>query len=208
MLFEREGQVLAVLFGEGSERDDDVGNIDPLTVRNLAADFDDRFDAARRHALHAKHQLAIVDQQARIGFGRREQFGMRQMHARRVARRLVGVEHEGLALNQLGGAVLERPDAQLRPLQIDEDRRRAAGLLFERADRGDNFGVAGMIAVAHIDAKGVRPRAVQFGDHLGIGARGTEGRQDANLALAGGKALNHKCSDDYRTLGQCRLDAV
>src|SRR3546814_9265158 len=36
--------------------------------------------------------------------------------------------------------------SQLRPLQIDEDRRRAAGVLFERADRGDRLRMPGMVA--------------------------------------------------------------
>ena len=56
--------------------------------------------------------------------------------------------------------------------------------------------MTGMIAVTHIDAKGIGTGAVQLRDHLGIGAGGAKGRQDADLALAGGKALNHKCSDD------------
>src|SRR3546814_1457939 len=96
---------------------------------------------------------------------------------------------------QLRRAALERPDPQLRPLQIDEDRRGSAGVLFERADRGDRLRMPGMVAMAHIDAKGVGAGAVERRDHGGIGAGGTKGCQNAHLAPAGGETLDHNCSD-------------
>ncbi len=52
--------------------------------------------------------------------------GMRQMNARRVARRRIVVEREGLAERQLDAAVGELADAQLRPLQVGEDADRPA----------------------------------------------------------------------------------
>ncbi len=204
MLFEREGQVLAVLFGQRRERHDDVGDVDALAIRNPAADLDHCLDPARRDALHAQHQLAVVDQQARASLERGEQFGVRQVDTRRVARRLVGVEREGLAVHQFGRTVLEGTDAQLRSLQVDEDRRRAAGFLFERADRGNHLGMAGVVAVAHVDAKGVGARAVQFGDHLGIGAGGAKRRRDADLALAGVKFWTTNAPDRMKSWGRLR----
>src|SRR3546814_19678766 len=60
MLFEREGQISAVLFGQRGERDHDVGNIDAFAIRNLAADLDDGFDPVGRDALHEQHQLAEI----------------------------------------------------------------------------------------------------------------------------------------------------
>src|SRR3546814_6410468 len=105
------------------------------------------------------------------------------------------VLNEHFALYRFGGTILEGPDAQLRPLQVDEDRRRAAGLLFERSDRGDHLCMTFMVAMAHVDAKGVGARTVQLGNHRGVRACGPEGCQNAHLALAGDKALNHKCPD-------------
>ena len=61
--------------------------------------------------------------------------------------------------------------------------------------------MARMVTMAHIDAKGVGARAMQLGNHLGIGAGGAKGRQDAHLALAGGKILDHKCSERMKKLG-------
>src|SRR3546814_14810833 len=91
---------------------------------------------------------------------------MRQVDARRIARRLVGVEDEARALRKLGGPVLEGADAQFRPLQVDEDRRRAAGFLFERADRRDHLRIARMVPLAHIYAEGVGAVPVLRPDHL------------------------------------------
>src|SRR3546814_8030191 len=115
---------------------------------------------------------------------------MRQVDAGRVARRRVGIEDEALALYQLRRAALERPDPQLRPLQIDEDRRRAAGVLFERADRGDRLRMPVMVAMAHIDAKGVGAGAVERRDHGVTVVAGTQGWKNAHLAPAGGDNLN------------------
>src|SRR3546814_17351904 len=97
---------------------------------------------------------------------------MRQVDAGRVARRRVGIEDEALALDQLRRAALERPDPQLRPLQIDEDRRRAAGDLFARADRGDRLRMTGMVALDHIDATGVGAGAAEE-----TGSAGCRGRE-------------------------------
>ena len=116
----------------------------------------------------------------------------------------VGIKRERLALDQFDRAILERADAQLWPLQIDENRRRAAGFFLQRADRGDDLGMTGMIAMTHIDAKCVGTGAVQRRDHLGIRARRAKRRQDAHLALAGGKTLDHKCSEPIKSWGRLR----
>src|SRR3546814_9679174 len=104
------------------------------------------------------------------------------------------MEDEALSLDQLRRAALERPDPQLLPLQIDEDRRRAAGVPFERADRGDRLRMPGMVAMAHIDAKGVGSGAVERRDHGGDGPGGPNGCSNAPLAPAGGEPLDPDCS--------------
>ncbi len=48
------------------------------------------------------------------------------------------------------------------PEMITNCTGRATGVLFERADRRDHPGMVGVIAVAHIDAKGIGARPVQF----------------------------------------------
>ena len=69
-------------------------------------------------------QLAVIDQQRVARLDRGEDFRMRQVHARRVARRRIGVEDEILALVDLGGVVLERAEPQFRSLQVDQDADR------------------------------------------------------------------------------------
>ena len=56
---------------------------------------------------------------------------MGQVNAVRVARRLAGVEDEGLALLQHHAAVLELADAELRALEVGEDADRPSELLLD-----------------------------------------------------------------------------
>ena len=65
-----------------------------------------------------------------------------------------------------------------------EDRNRAAKALLDRADRGDGFGMGGVVAVAHVDAEGVGAGAHQLFDHFRAAAGGAEGGKDLYLAAA------------------------
>ena len=63
----------------------------PPTSTRVTARFGEVSTAVQPH-------LAVVEQQRVAGLERREDFRMRQVHARLVARRLVVVEHERRAL--------------------------------------------------------------------------------------------------------------
>ena len=71
-------------------------------------------------------ELAVVDQQAGAGRDGGENLRVRHGDAGRVAELVVAIEDEALAGLQLRLAALEAADAQLRPLQIGDDRRRPA----------------------------------------------------------------------------------
>ena len=98
---ERRFEVGEILRRQRRDRHDGVGQADALAVRDFAADLDARDDALRPGFGHDQAQLAVVDQEriARLDGG--EDFRMRQMHARRVARRRIGVEDEVLAVVDL-----------------------------------------------------------------------------------------------------------
>ena len=74
----------------------------------------------------AQAHAAVVEQQPVAGFEGGEDFRMGQLDARRVAGLGIGIEDEGLAERQVDGLVGEHADAQLRPLQVDEDADRVA----------------------------------------------------------------------------------
>jgi len=89
-------------------------------------------------------------------------------------------------------AILERANAQFRPLQIAQDGDRPAEFLFDFAHGRDGFGVRGMVAMAHIDAKRIGAGANQLADHLAVTAGRAECRQNFNLAATWGKLAHTK----------------
>ena len=81
-------------------------------------------------------------------------------------------------------AALELADAKLGSLEIGEDRRRPVEFLLEPAYRFDDLCMVRMGAVAHVDAEGIRAGLRQPSDHVGRGARRTEGGENTHLAAA------------------------
>src|SRR2546423_1556965 len=65
-------------------------------------------------------QPPVVEQQVRAGIQRRENLGMRQWRAARVAAGLIQVEPERVAGLQCDRSPAERADAQLGALQVDQ----------------------------------------------------------------------------------------
>ena len=184
-LLHREAKIATVLVRQGGHRHDDVGHIDALAIGEGAADFDDRVDTIVADRLHPQDQLAIVEQQPRLGHQSRIDFGMRQIDAARVAGRFIAVKDEGRALFQDREPLFEGADAQLWPLEIAQDGGRPVEFLFQRADRGDAGRMILMRAMAHIDAESVGPGDEQRPDHFGRIARGAKGRENAHLSRAG-----------------------
>ena len=107
----------------------------------------------------AQAHLAVVEQQPVAGLERGEDFRMGQLDARRVAgRRVVESRTKRLADGQLDRLVGEGADAQLRPLQVDEDADRAADLGLDLADGRHQLAHEVVVGVAHVDAEDVRTR--------------------------------------------------
>src|SRR6185437_4019885 len=81
---------------------------------------------------------------------------VRQVHARGVARRRIGIEDEILAAVDFGPVVLEAAEPELRPLQIDENADRPIAFRFNLADRRHQLTHLLVRGVTHIDAEDVR----------------------------------------------------
>ena len=127
-------------------------------------------------------EFAVIEQQARARLDRGEDFLVRQLDPGGVARRGITIEDEGAAGFQHDLAIRELADAQLRPLKIGQDRRRAAEPLLQPPDRLDERDLRLLIAMAHIDSEGVGAGLKQGGDHLGVAAGGAERGEDADFA--------------------------
>jgi len=82
-------------------------------------------------------------------------------------------------------------DAELRPLEVKQDRRRAMEFLLQRADVLDQPRLGLLIAVAHVDAEGVGAGEHQPADHPRVARRGSKRREDLHLARAGGEGFGH-----------------
>ena len=80
-------------------------------------------------ARHTQANPPVVEQDLGSRHQRPDQFGMRKLDPRRVARLGVGVQPEGLAGLKPDDAGGEAPDAQLWPLQVGNDCDRLAVLL-------------------------------------------------------------------------------
>ena len=192
MMFQREGQIAAVLLGHRRHRDHRVGHVDALAIRNHPADFGRAQDLVFIGADDAQAQLAIIDQQPLALLHDPEQFGMRQAHAGVIAGRRVTVELEMARVADNGAAILERADAQFWPLQVAQDGDRAAIFLLGLAHMRDGFGMGGVVAMAHIDAERIGAGEDELGDHLGRTAGRAECCQNFNLAATWGKLAHTK----------------
>ena len=120
---------------------------------------------------------------------------MRQIDARLAAGRGIAVKDEGLAVAQVGAAAGERAEPELRPLQVDEDADRAAGLFLHLADHRDPLPHPVMRSVAHVDAKDVGAGGEQGGDGLAVGRSGAERGDDFDAAATD---LQLRSSDNRR----------
>jgi hypothetical protein len=165
---ERRFQVGMVLCGERRERDRGVGQAHAFAVGQFAADLDAREDALLVGFEREKPDLAVVEQERVARRDGGEDFGMRQVHARGVAGRGIGVEAEGLVLGQRHGVGRETADPQLRALQIDQDADRPSVLGLHRANRRHQLAHALVRGVAHVDAEDVGARLEQAGDHAAV----------------------------------------
>ena len=101
---ERGFEIGAVLGRQRRERDHGVGQAHALAVGQLAADLDAGDDLLPARFGRDQADLAVVEQQRVAGLHAREDLRMRQVHARRVAGRGIGVEREGRAVVEHGRA--------------------------------------------------------------------------------------------------------
>ena len=121
---ERRVEVAPVLLGQRAGAEHGVGQADALAVGELAALLDLGDGAPRLDLLHPEAHAPVVQEDRVAGLERRQDLGMRKLHALVVARRSVAVEHEGLALFELDGLPVESADAELRALQVGQDADR------------------------------------------------------------------------------------
>ena len=185
ILLERRGEIGVILVGHGGGRDGRVGQAHALLVGDAPRDFDDGQRAASLGRGDPQHHFAVVDEDPVPLRERTQDFRMRQIDARLAPGRGVAVKDEGLAALQVGAAAGERAEPELRPLQVDKDADRAAGLFLHIADHRDPLPHPVMRSMAHVDAEDVRAGGEQGRDGLSVGRSGPESGDDFDAAATG-----------------------
>jgi hypothetical protein len=113
--------------------------------------------------------------------------GLRVLGERRVARRhalgiaqgLAGRDAEGLAGHQAhGSSAGQRTGADLRALEVEQDRDRQAELGSDLAHQRDALAVFGVAAVREVQAHHVDAGAQQLAQRVAIGSCGSQRRND------------------------------
>src|SRR5262247_4112792 len=181
---QRRLEIGAVLLGHGRERDGGVGQAHALARRQPAADCHLGAGVIAIGLQRLQANLAVVEQQRVAGRQRRQDLGMRQLHAMGVAGAGIGIEYEVGARHQRHGVILEAADAQLGPLQIAQDADRPPMLGFHGADRHNELAHAVMRRMTHVDAEHVGAGLEQPVDHRPLRGGRTEGRHDLGPAQA------------------------
>src|SRR5215510_16498686 len=106
---------------------------------------------------------------------------MRDRRALDGADDLAGAEREGparLEVDARAAAGTERPEADLRPLQVLEDRDRPAPAGLAVADAADDLGVLVVGAVREVEPRHVEPGRHEAVELLGAAARRTDRADD------------------------------
>ncbi len=165
---ERRNQVLVVFLRQRTDRNFSVGDADALAVGELATNLDGAFSAGMGRRLDDEADLAVVQKKAVAGLQRFQDFAVRQVHARLVAGRCIGIEVESGADFQLHRAIGECADAQFRALQVGENANGAADTFFHVANTLDQGAQKRVIGVAHVDAEYVGAGAIELFDCLHV----------------------------------------
>ena len=176
--------VTAILFGHRGDRDHRVGHAHALAIRQPAAGHDLRDGAVRLRLDDPQRKLAVVEEHHMARLERAENFRMRQMHARPIPLRRIGIEGEALAARELDTVAGEGADAQLGTLEVGKDADRPIEAFLELADGEDPFAHRLAGGMAHVDTEHVDARAEKLA-HRGriLGCR-PERRDDLDAAAA------------------------
>ena len=120
--------VAHVLAGQCRRRQAAAQFVDPLVVRQVAADPHRGVNLAARHALDIEHDQTVIQQQCVTRLHLPRQVLVIEPDPVVIAERGARIEHEFLAPAQRSPPAFELPDADFRPLQVGHDRNVAAEL--------------------------------------------------------------------------------
>ena len=181
---EAELQIGAVLLGQGREAEEDIGQVQPLAVGEMAAGHHDRLGMIGGGGQHREAEASVVEQELGAGLQRGQHLRMGQRRAGRIAQLRREIEAEALAGDEVDAAAVEPADPKLRPLQIDQHADGAAGLRLDLADGLVLAPVIVMGPMAEIEAEDIGAGLDKSAQALRRVAGGAEGGDDLRLTLS------------------------
>ena len=177
-------QIDPVLLGQSGDGQHHVGHVHALAVGDGAANIDRAVGVVFAATVHDQPDLAVIDQQGRSRFQRRENLGVGQLHAVDVAGGAGQVHAKPCALYQFLTAVCKRAHAQFRTLKVGQNADRSAQIGLDLA----NMDIAGtnivMRAMAHVQAEHICPRLEQSADHGVVTGGRTQSGHDLHIPKA------------------------
>src|SRR5690348_2239296 len=172
--------VFAILLGDRGSGDGDSREVHPLVTAEQSAMEHTGHDARLGDLQHDELDETVVDQHA-----------IADMHVLReilvgdgqlvVARVVLGREHDVAAVGQ-GDRRWEIPNADPRPLEIAEDRDRAAEVVGDLPNERDRRRVLLVRTVREVDAGDVEPRFHETAQRIGRRGRRPERADDLRAA--------------------------
>ena len=178
---ERELEVVEVLLRERRDRHRHAGQVDALVRLHLAADDDPTAGAPLLDLLHGEPDEAVVDQdvvarpQHLADHGRRD----RQL----AVQPMLLADDDDLLVLQQDARLVELADAELRALEVGDQRERLPGLLLDLAHDGRARRVVFVRAVREVEADRVDARLDELAHSLV--ASTTPGRSSRRSSFAG-----------------------
>jgi hypothetical protein len=130
--------------------------------------------------LDAEPHEPVVDQHVVAGLEDRAEHGGADREVA-VGGRVLARDHHVRAPRQLE-RLPEVADAQLRALEVADQRHRPPGRLLRVSDPASPFGDVGMLAVREVEAGAVHPRLDEVGDRLRRGRCGPDRGDDLRPA--------------------------
>ncbi len=109
-MLQRKREIGAVLVGDGRDRQHRLRHVDPLVVRQRAADQDLSVGEIAAAVADLEAQLAVIEQQLGSRLQRIEDLGMRQRRTLPIARGRIEVEAKMRAGLEFDAAVREIAD--------------------------------------------------------------------------------------------------
>ena len=196
---ESELEVLAIFLGEGRHGERGPGKVDTLVVADNAPGHDPARDLVALDRFHVERDPPVVDQNAVARLDVAREPRVRDCRPLRRPRHDLRRQDERAAAAERRAPLGERPEADLRALQVREHRDRLPDSRLDRADPLDRLAVLRVGAVGKVQARDVHSRTDHLLDDALADGGGPDGADDLGQTLVWHRSV---CTSPRLPLGK------